>query len=169
MKNIFLKVIISLFLFAICSNSVTSIYAESTEMSNKTFSVKQLKGKTSFNCFIPTEIAKDWKVELKYPKHVHENMWKVQIHFLDRTGTKLKVAVIEKTAKRNDIQSGDHKKRVKVKNIDGVFHPLIPTKRIKDVKGGQLTWVQDGTIITLFSSRISKEELITIAKSMKKI
>ncbi len=74
MKNIFLKVIISLFLFAICSNSVTSIYAESTEMSNKTFSVKQLKGKTSFNCFIPTEIAKDWKVELKYPKHVHENM-----------------------------------------------------------------------------------------------
>ena len=30
-------------------------------------------------------------------------------------------------------------------------------------------WVQDGTMIELFSSRISKQELITIAQSMEKL
>ena len=58
---------------------------------------------------------------------------------------------------------------MKINNINGVFHPLTPTKRIKDVQGGQLMWVQDGTMIELFSSRISKQELITIAQSMQKL
>ena len=42
-------------------------------------------------------------------------------------------------------------------------------ERIKDVQGGHLMWVQDGTMIELFSSRISKQELITIAQSMQKL
>ncbi|MBJ8031755.1 DUF4367 domain-containing protein [Bacillus cereus group sp. N21] len=169
MKNIVLKLVIALFIFTICNHFNTSIYAESIEMANKNFSLKQLKGKTSFNCFIPTDIAKDWNIELKYPEHVHENMKKVQIHFLNKTGTQLKVAIVENAAENTDIQPGDHGEIVKIKNINGVFHPLTTTKRIKDVQGGQLIWIQDGTMITLFSSRISKEELIKVAKSMQKI
>ena len=56
---------------------------------------------------------------------------------------------------------------MKINNMNGVFHRLTPTKRIKDVQGGHLMWVQDGTMIELFSSRISKQELITIAQSMQ--
>ncbi|WP_142392223.1 DUF4367 domain-containing protein, partial [Bacillus thuringiensis] len=62
-----------------------------------------------------------------------------------------------------------HRERVKINNINGMFYPLTSTKRIKDVQGGQLMWVQDGTMIELFSSRISKQELITIAQSMEKL
>ncbi|PFK18830.1 DUF4367 domain-containing protein [Bacillus cereus] len=169
MKNIVVKLIIVFFIFILCSHFNASIYAESIKIANKNFSLKQLKGKTSFNCFIPTDIAKDWNIELKYPEHVHKNMEKVQIHFLNKTGTQLKVAIIENSAKNIDIQPGDHGEIVRIKNINGVFHRLTPTKRIKDVQGGQLIWIQDGTIITLFSSRISKEELIKVAKSMQKI
>ena len=96
-------------------------------------------------------------------------MERVQIHFLNREGTQLKVAIIEKAATDNNIQPGVHGERVKINNINGVFHPLTPTKRIKDVQGGQLMWVQDGTMIELFSSRISKQELITLAQSMQKL
>ncbi|PDY47451.1 DUF4367 domain-containing protein [Bacillus pseudomycoides] len=169
MKNIVLKVIIAIFIFIICSQFNTSIYAKSIETTNQNFSLKQLKGKTSFNCFIPTDIKKDWNTELKYPEQVQENMERVQIHFLNKAGTQLKVAIIESTAKSPDIALGEHGERVKIKNMNGVFHPLAPTKRIKDVQGGQLIWVQEGTMITLFSSRISKEELIKIAQSMQKI
>lgn len=74
-------------------------------------------------------------------------MKKVQIHFLNREGAQLKVAIIESAATGNDIQLEGHGERVKINNMNGVFHPLIPTKRIKDV--------QDGTMIELFSSRIN--------------
>ncbi|MFP3670519.1 DUF4367 domain-containing protein, partial [Priestia sp. SIMBA_032] len=84
-------------------------------------------------------------------------------------GTQLKVAIIESAATGNDIQPGEHGERVKINKINGVFHPLTPTKRIKDLQGGQLIWVQDGTMITLFSSRISKQELMKIAYSMQKL
>ncbi|PRS99044.1 hypothetical protein C6352_30600 [Bacillus thuringiensis] len=166
MKNIVFKLMITLFMVMIYSHFDTSVYAGKIEMTNKNFSLKELKGKTSFNCFIPTDIAKDWNIELKHPEQVHKNMEKLQIHFLNRAGTQLKVAIIESTATGNDIQPGEHRERVKINNINGVFHPLTPTKRIKDAKGGQLMWVQDGTMIELFSSRISKQELITIAQSM---
>ncbi|PHE27948.1 hypothetical protein COF51_28855 [Bacillus pseudomycoides] len=169
MKNIVFKLMITLFMAMICIHFNTSVYAENIERANKEFSLKELKGKTSFNCFIPTDIAKDWSIELKHPEQVQENMERIQIHFLNRAGTQLKVAIIESTAKNTDIEPGEHGERVKIKNMNGVFHPLTPTKRIKDVQGGQLIWVQEGTMITLFSSRISKEELIEIAKSMQKI
>lgn len=87
----------------------------------------------------------------------------------NRTGTQLKVAIIESAATSNDVQLGEHGERVKINNINGVFHPLTPTKRSTDVKGGQLMWVQDGTMIELFSSKIAKQELITLAQSMQKL
>ncbi|MGG0650212.1 DUF4367 domain-containing protein [Bacillus mycoides] len=169
MKNIVFKLMIALFLFMTGSQFNINAYAENVNVVNKGFSLNELKGKTSFNCFIPKEIAKDWNIELKYPEQVHKNMEKVQIHFLNRTGTQLKVAIIESAATANNIQPGEHGERVKINNMNGVFHPLTPTKRIKDVQGGQLMWVQDGTMIELFSSRISKQELITIAQSMQKL
>lgn len=99
----------------------------------------------------------------------NENKREKVLHFLNRAGTQLKVAIIKSAATGNDIQPEGHGERVKINNINGVFHPLIPTKRIKDVQGGRLMWVQDGTMIELFSSRISKQELITIAQSMRKL
>ncbi|ACM15815.1 hypothetical protein BCQ_PI081 (plasmid) [Bacillus cereus Q1] len=169
MKNIVFKVMIALFLFMSGSLFNSNVYAENVDIVNKGFSLDELKGKTSFNYFIPKEITKDWNMELKYPEQIHENMEKVQIHFLNREGTQLKVAIIERAATSNDIQLGVHGERVRINNINGVFHPLTPTKRIKDVQGGQLMWIQDGTMIELFSSRISKQELITIAQSMQKL
>ncbi|MCU5685439.1 DUF4367 domain-containing protein [Bacillus wiedmannii] len=169
MKNIVFKVMAALFLFMTGSLFNSNVYADNLDMVNKGFSLNELKAQTSFNCFIPKEIAKDWNIELKYPEQVHKNMEKVQIHFLNRAGAQLKVAIIESAATGNDIQPGEHGERVKINNINGVFHPLTPTKRSKDVKGGQLMWVQDGTMIELFSSRISKQELITIAQSMQKL
>lgn len=169
MENIIFKLMIALFLFMTGDQFHIDAYAENVEVVNKGFSLTELKGKTSFNCFIPKEIAKDWNIELKYPEQVHKNMEKVKIHFLNRTGTQLKIAIIENVATGNDIQLGEHGESVKINNMNGVFHPLTPTKRIKDVQGGQLMWVQDGTMIELFSSRISKQELITIARSMQKL
>ncbi|PEC30398.1 DUF4367 domain-containing protein [Bacillus cereus] len=171
MKTIVFKVMITLFLFMIGSLFNSNVYAENVNIVNKGFSLDELKGKSSFNYFIPKEITKYWNIELKYPEQVHKNMEKVQIHFLNREGTQLKVAIIESVATSNDIQSGEHGERVKINNINGVFHPLTPTKRIKDVhvQDGQLIWVQDGTMIELFSLRISKQELITIAQSMQNL
>lgn len=169
MQNIVFKLMIALFVFMPGSQFNIDAYAESMEVVNKRFSLDELKGKISFNCFIPKNIAKDWNIELKYPEQVHKKMEKVQIHFLNRAGTQLKVAIIESAATGNDIQPGEHGERVKINKINGVFHPLTPTKRIKDLQGGQLIWVQDGTMITLFSSRISKQELMKIAYSMQKL
>lgn len=81
MKNIIFKLMIALFVFMTGSPYHINVYAENMDVVNKGFSLNELKGKTSFNCFIPKEIAKDWNIELKYPEQVHKNMKKVQIHF----------------------------------------------------------------------------------------
>ncbi|MFD3447086.1 DUF4367 domain-containing protein [Microbacteriaceae bacterium 4G12] len=164
MKNIACKLMIALFVVVICSHLNISVYAE-----NNDFSLKELKGKTSFNCFIPTDIPKYWNVELKYPEQVHANMKEIQIHFFNKAGTQLELTVNEKSAANTIVEPYEHEERVKIKNMNGVFHPITPTKRIKDVQGGQLIWVQDGTMITLFSLRISKQELMKIAQSMQKL
>ncbi|PFU19427.1 DUF4367 domain-containing protein [Bacillus cereus] len=169
MQNIVFKLMIALFVFMPGSQFHINAYAENVDVVNKGFSLNELKGKTSFNCFIPKEIAKDWNIELKYPEQVHKNMEKVQIHFLNRKGTQLKVAIIESAAIGNDIQLGEHGERMKINNMNGVYYPLTSTKRIKDVQGGQLIWGQNGTMIELYSSRISKQELITMAQSMQKL
>ncbi|MGA4467106.1 DUF4367 domain-containing protein [Bacillus bombysepticus] len=169
MRNKVFKLMIAMFIFMTCSQLSINVYAENMDMVNKEFSLEKLKGKTSFHCFIPKEIAKHSNIELKYPEQVHKNVKKVQIHFLNKTGTQLKVAVIESAAKDHDIQTGEHGERVKINSMTGVFYPLTPTKRIKDVPGGQLMWLQDGTMIELFSSRISKQELIKIAQSMQEL
>ena len=96
MKNIVFKLMTVLFLFMTASLFNSNVYAENVDIVNKGFSLNELKGKTSFNCFIPKEIAKDWSIELKYPEQVHKNMEKLQLHFLNREGTQLKVAIIER-------------------------------------------------------------------------
>lgn len=117
MKNIVFKVMIALFLFMSGSLFNSNVYAENVDIVNKGFSLDELKGKTSFNYFIPKEITKDWNIELKYPEQIHKNMEKVQIHFLNREGTQLKVAIIERAATSNDIQLGVHGERVRINNI----------------------------------------------------
>lgn len=93
----------------------------------------------------------DWNIELKYPEQVHKNIKKYKYIFLNREGTQLKVAIVESATTDKDIQSGEHGKRVKINNLNGVFHPLTPTKRIKVVQSRQLMWLQNGTMIELFS------------------
>lgn len=86
MKSIVFKLMIALFAFITDSQFHIDAYAENKEIVNKGFSLNELKGKNSLNCFIPKEIAKGWNIELKYPEQVHKNIGKVQIHFLNRTG-----------------------------------------------------------------------------------
>lgn len=95
MQNIVFKLMIALFVFMPGSQFHINAYAKNVDLVNTGFSLNELKGKASFNCFIPKEIAKDWNIELKYLEQVHKNMEKVQIHFLNSEGTQLKVAIIE--------------------------------------------------------------------------
>lgn len=53
---------IALFVFMPGSQFHINAYAENVDVVNKGFSLNELKGKTSFNCFIPKEIAKDWNI-----------------------------------------------------------------------------------------------------------
>ncbi|MEH6892702.1 DUF4367 domain-containing protein [Bacillus sp. JJ864] len=146
-----------------------SVYAHDTGIRKGNFKVNQLNGKTSFNLLIPSKVPNNWVVELKYPDKIYNHMERVQMHYLDETKTQLKLAVIEKKAKQNFTELEDYGINVKIKDKIAVFHPLTPTKRIKDVQGGTLSWIQNGTLITLFSSRISKEDLIKIAESMEEV
>lgn len=100
MKHIVFKVMMALFLLMAGSLFNSNVYAENVDIVNKGFSLDELKGKTSFNCFIPKEITKVWNIELKYPEQVHKNMEKVQIHFLNKEGKQLKAAIIESVATR---------------------------------------------------------------------
>ncbi|MFI8710267.1 DUF4367 domain-containing protein [Bacillus sp. NPDC077411] len=165
MKKILFTFIICVLLFL--NKSPINVHAHNIEVSKENFTINQLNGKTNFNLLIPSKVSNKWVVELKYPEKIYQHMDKIQIHYFDETRSQLKLAVIEKKEKEDFAELEDYGINVKIKDKIAVFHPLTPTKRIKDVQGGTLSWIQNGTLITLFSSRISKEELIKIAESMK--
>lgn len=127
----------------------------------------KMKSKTTFTFLLPTNIPKDWRLEIKEPEQIKDNANKIQLHFLDKTSTDLKVAITESKAKEDFKELEDYGENVKIKDKIGVFHAVTSTKKIK-VQGGTLSWIQDGTLVSLFSLSLSKSELIKLANAMEK-
>ncbi|CAM3613024.1 DUF4367 domain-containing protein [Brevibacillus invocatus] len=62
----------------------------------------------------------------------------------------------------------DNTELVQINNCEGHFEAWVGTRNgVKDISGGYLHWIHKGTYVEMVSSRLSKEEMIKIAKSLK--
>lgn len=133
---------------------------------DQTPQVEKFKDKTDFKFIMPTKLPKDWILEIKEPTEESKESEKIQLvrlNYLDKTDTYLMVSIAET---KSNGKLDDFGENLKIKGINAIFQKLLPTEKYKEVTGGTLMWIQGDTLISLFSSRLSKAELVQIAESM---
>ncbi|QFT87645.1 hypothetical protein FIU87_03185 [Bacillus sp. THAF10] len=135
--------------------------------------VSEVKQKVDFHVLVPEDIPDDWTLEIKtYPWEADTNFTHFRLHFMDKSDTIFKVGIEQK---KSTTHKEDHlyanAEEVAINDHIGLFISWGNTGERDDkgeiITGGLLRWTQDGTFIEMNSTRISKKEMLTIARSMK--
>lgn len=143
----------------------------------------QLKSATDFKLFTPHYSLTSWKFEVKepYPLNTSRLITKVRLHYFDKSGSTYLFGITQHKAigyksKRSetiiDVRNKTSTTRVIEENfkfdISGEIVKLngIEARFDYGTQGGYLRWVQDGTYIEMDSFRLSREQMVIVAKSM---
>ncbi|MCS7464939.1 DUF4367 domain-containing protein [Paenibacillus doosanensis] len=146
--------------------------------------LSEIKGKTDFRLMLPTN--NEWKVIVKhpYPLDYSKTITMVRLHYFD--GNDSYVIGVEQH-RANGYKITREKMVIDVKNkeerITKIKEYFIPSQSGELIilngiearfeawastdKGGILRWVDGGTYFEMDSLRLTKNEMIDLAKSMK--
>jgi hypothetical protein len=118
-----------------------------------------------FRIFIPSKIPADWSLKMIATNDI-------SLHYIDKKSLQLKFGIDESKSYSSWTKDvGKTAEKVKIKKMEGYFQKwderVLVIKGQDKVKGGLLTWVQEGTLIEMYSFHLSKRQMLKIAKSMK--
>lgn len=150
---------------------------------NPILGLDQLKSATDFKLFIPHYSIKSWKLEIKepYPLDTDRLIKKVRLHYFDKSGSTYMFGIEQHKAigyksKRSEtiIDVRSHTMTTKVIEENFRFDTSGEIVKLNGIEarfaygalGGCLRWVQDGTYIEMDSFRLSRKQMVIIAKSM---
>lgn len=169
--------IISFFFFLsqciFLSSIATVIHAETIQYGpHNTITIEALQKEIDFKLLVPTKIPKDWVLEIKAGPRTNEKQEYFSLNFLDKNDQYLMMSLNQKKALFKELDSSqkrhDNTELVQINNCEGHFEAWVGTRNgVKDISGGYLRWIHKGTYVEMVSSRLSKEEMIKIAKSLK--
>lgn len=127
--------------------------------------ISQIQKQIDFHLLTPENIPEDWTLEIK----TTTAPW-IGLHFMDQQDTKLMVWIHQKKGTNLD---GDFSRseQVDINGYQAFFTPWANSgeldKRGEVITGGVLDWVQGETVIDMYSTRISKEKMLEIARSLR--
>ena len=151
------------------------VQAKEIQYNHNSITVSEVKEKVVFSVVSPNKIPADWTLEIKtYPSKEKENFSHFRLHYMDRNDTKMMVG-IEQSPRHllyDDVRGSSNVEQVDINGIEGYFSEWGNIGEFDDqgqISGGLLSWKQDGTYIVMDSTRITKEMMVEIAKSMKAV
>ncbi|WP_339287858.1 hypothetical protein [Paenibacillus sp. FSL E2-0201] len=148
--------------------------------------LNKVKQKATFTLLVPENMPNKWTVELKYPYPLDTNkpIPSVRLHYFDKdenyilgieqhkaVGYKIKKETIDLDVRNNkstriiveeDFKFNSSGEIIRFSGVEARFTPWA-----SNTLGGFLRWVNDGTYIEMDSSRLSKKDMIEVAKSVK--
>ncbi|MCR8644831.1 hypothetical protein NV379_19445 [Paenibacillus sp. N1-5-1-14] len=150
--------------------------------------LKQVSGHTDFKLFVPHYNKQHWKLEIKDPSPIDTSnpITLVRLHYFDPAGHDLWFRIEQHSAydynlKKTQISvdmSGTRDNKLdeyeeefkfddsgEAISINGVIARYTPGHNHS--AGGHLRWIQDETYIDIDSSRLSKYDMIELAKTMQ--
>jgi hypothetical protein len=124
-----------------------------------------------FNILVPDETPKDWTLEIKtYPHDYKNHIAHFTLHYMDKDDTILMVGIEQRKEPYKNINLS-YSEEVGINVHKGYFEAWGNSgeldKKGELITGGVLFWKQDGTYVTMHSSRIPKKMMLDIARSMK--
>lgn len=144
----------------------------------------QLKSAVDFKLFTPHDSLTSWRLEIKepYPLNNTERLiTKVRLHYFDKSGSTFMFGIEQHKAigyksKRSDTTIDVRSKTSTTRVIEENFNFDLNGEIVKfngvearldyGTQGRCLRWVQDGTYIEMYSFRISRKQMLILAKSM---
>lgn len=150
-----------------------SAQAEEIKYNHNSITITKVKEKVDFSVLSPDKIPDDWTLEIKtYPMDEEKHLTHFRLHYMDKDDTLLKVGIEQR--KESSVKEeflNPNGEEVVINGYNGIFEPWGNSGEIDKkgelVTGGLLRWTQNGTFVQMNSSRIPKEMMIEIARSMK--
>ncbi|ALC85536.1 hypothetical protein AM499_06675 [Bacillus sp. FJAT-22090] len=140
------------------------IMAKEIKYNHNSKTISEIQKEVDFTVLTPKRIPDDWTLDTK------TSPW-IMLHYMDSKDTKLIVAIDLKKGFRLSDDDFPYRQKVDINGNKGYFQKWEESGEVDKngdtITGGLLNWVQDGTYVEMNSSRLSKEQMLEIARSMK--
>jgi hypothetical protein len=161
-----------LIVLVLTSYSSILVQAKEIKYNHNSITVSEIKKKVDFKVLTPKQIPNDWTLEIKtYPWGEKNNITNFSLHYMDRNDVYMMVSVDQRKMTSKKIKEiGPNAKLVDVNGNKGYFEEWVNSGQLDSkgeiITGGILYWIQDGTYIQMNSSRITKDKMLGIARSV---
>jgi hypothetical protein len=139
------------------------IMAKEIKYNHNSETISEIKKKVDFTILTPRKIPDDWTLDTK------TTPW-IMLHYMDSKDSKLMVAIYLRRGFPLSDEDFPHSQQVDINGNKGYFQEWIDSGEVDKngdtITGGLLNWVQDGTYLEMNSSRLTKEKMLEIARSM---
>ncbi|EMI3505938.1 DUF4367 domain-containing protein [Bacillus cereus group sp. Sample62] len=136
--------------------------------------MSEVREKVRFKVYVPQQLPNNWTLEIKtYPWEETENINYFRMHYMDKKDKKLLLGIEQRKETSNKEEIHPHANQVNINGYTGYFEEWGNSgeldKKGELVTGGLLSWTQKGTYIQMNSSRITKDKMLKIARSLKTV
>ncbi|MCM3412681.1 DUF4367 domain-containing protein [Metabacillus litoralis] len=148
-------------------------HAKEIQYNHKSITILEVKDNVNFTVLSPDKIPDDWTLEIKtYPSDEEKHFTHFRLHYMDKDDTILNVGIEQrKETPKIDNFSSPNAEKIDINDNKGLFSSWVNSEKVDKngeiITGGRLQWRQNGTFIEMVSTRITKEQMLEIARSMK--
>lgn len=149
------------------------VQAEEIKYNHNSITIPEIKKKVDFTVLTPQKTPDDWTLEIKtYPTKAEENFTYFRLHYMDKNDKYLMVGIEERKETSNKEKPlSPYTEVVDISGNTAYFEAWGNSGEVDKngdiLTGGLLNWIQDGTSVEIISFRLSKEQMLEIARSMK--
>ncbi|MGG0658730.1 DUF4367 domain-containing protein [Rummeliibacillus pycnus] len=140
------------------------ISAKEIKYNHNSKTISEIKKEVDFTLLTPTNIPEDWTLDTK------TSPW-IMLHYMDSKDTKLMVGIHQRLGFHLFKDDFPYAQQVDINGNKGYFQGWEESGEVDKngdtITGGLLNWVQNGTYVEMNSSRLPKERMLEIARSMK--
>ncbi|MDF2066721.1 DUF4367 domain-containing protein [Bacillus sp. Cr_A10] len=140
------------------------IMAKEIKYNHNSKTISEIQKEVDFTVLTPKRNPGDWTLDTK------TSPW-IMLHYMDSKDTKLMGAIDLRKGFRLSDDDFPYRQKVNISGNKGYFQEWEESGEVykngDTITGGLLNWVQDGTSVEMNSSRLSKEQTLEIARSMK--
>lgn len=144
-----------------------------TKYNHNSPTISEIKEKVHFKVFVPQNVPEDWTLEIKtYPFGEEDFITKIRLHYMNSNDTDMILGIEQRKAATIGIEKlKPSAEKIDINGIVGYFQAWANSGdkvgKGRIITGGILSWRQEGTLIKMDSSILSKEEMVKIARSMR--
>ncbi|MDM5292955.1 DUF4367 domain-containing protein [Peribacillus simplex] len=168
MKLLFIRLFV---VFILIQNIPLIVQAKEIKYNHESITLSEIKRKVDFKVIVPQNIPNDWTLEIKtYPWDEKDKITNFRLHYMDSDDKYLLIG-IEQSKESSNKEMNINADQVDINGHKGFFVEWGNSgeldKKGEIVTGGLLRWIQEGTYVEMESSRVSRNKMLEVARSMK--